>query len=177
MGEQVDAEETGHMPAVTTKSREAGDELRELYRRTLAAEWTCQPGELHADKCIEDIFAGGDGWGNKLRPRDNHHRTMNGMSRPSDDSGSLNSLSDNEARNYHRVNNSNWQGFFRSRQDLKRTSRESLGKPSGGVKGRGSFEHQARQLKGDAERGNISRAHELDEFDLRDDLRSWNIPT
>ena len=33
-----------------------------MYRRTLAASWQLIPGELNADECIEDIFAGGDGW-------------------------------------------------------------------------------------------------------------------
>lgn len=37
-------------------------ELHDMYRRTLAASWACQPGELPADECIEDIFQGGDGF-------------------------------------------------------------------------------------------------------------------
>jgi hypothetical protein len=43
------------------KSRDAS-ELHDMYRRSLAASWACQPGELPADECIEDIFSGGDGW-------------------------------------------------------------------------------------------------------------------
>jgi hypothetical protein len=35
----------------------------ELYKKTLAAELTCQPGDPSADQIVEDIFAGGDGWG------------------------------------------------------------------------------------------------------------------
>lgn len=38
-------------------------ELQDMYRRALAASWACQPGELPADQCIEDIFSGGDGFG------------------------------------------------------------------------------------------------------------------
>ncbi|KAK7729845.1 hypothetical protein SLS53_009143 [Cytospora paraplurivora] len=38
-------------------------ELQDMYRRALAASWACQPGELPADECIEDIFSGGDGFG------------------------------------------------------------------------------------------------------------------
>lgn len=37
-------------------------EVQDLYRRTLAASWTKQPTQLPADECIEDIFAGGNGW-------------------------------------------------------------------------------------------------------------------
>ncbi|KAK9470657.1 N-terminal C2 in EEIG1 and EHBP1 proteins-domain-containing protein [Dipodascopsis tothii] len=33
-----------------------------LYRTTLTATWQRQVGELPAAACIEDIFAGGDGW-------------------------------------------------------------------------------------------------------------------
>lgn len=177
-GEPGDSEDSGNMPAVTSKSREAGDELRELYRRTLAAEWTCQAGELSADKCIEDIFAGGDGWGDKINGRD--------VSSPlgklhSIQGDGLGSLTDNEARHYQTAKqNGNWQSFFRRRQDIKRQSRESLGKRDDaslrGVRGRTSFEHQAHQMKGDMDNGLGRVTHEMDEFDLRDDLRSWQIP-
>ncbi|KAH8662106.1 N-terminal C2 in EEIG1 and EHBP1 proteins-domain-containing protein [Xylariales sp. PMI_506] len=43
------------------KSRDVS-ELQDMYCRSLAASWSCQPGELPADECIEDIFSGGDGW-------------------------------------------------------------------------------------------------------------------
>lgn len=48
----------------TTTSSATRDvhELHDMYRRTLAASWACQPGELPADECIEDIFQGGDGF-------------------------------------------------------------------------------------------------------------------
>ncbi|KAI0894080.1 N-terminal C2 in EEIG1 and EHBP1 proteins-domain-containing protein [Annulohypoxylon nitens] len=49
------------------KSRDAS-ELQDMYRRALAASWACQPGELPADECIEDIFSGGDGWSSATRP-------------------------------------------------------------------------------------------------------------
>lgn len=55
------------MPSLTANSREAG-EMQDMYRRTLAAYWSAQPGELKADEAIEDIFAGGDGWGRSGRP-------------------------------------------------------------------------------------------------------------
>ena len=44
-----------------SKSRDVS-EVQDMYRRALAASWACQPGELPADECIEDIFSGGDGW-------------------------------------------------------------------------------------------------------------------
>ncbi|ROW10194.1 hypothetical protein VMCG_01879 [Cytospora schulzeri] len=61
-------------------------ELQDMYRRALAASWACQPGELPADECIEDIFSGGDGFGpdgpcgpdsvlraGDVTPRGHHH--------------------------------------------------------------------------------------------------------
>jgi hypothetical protein len=48
----------------TIKARDNA-EYHDLYRRTLAASWYSQPGELPADECIEDIFSGGNGWRTK----------------------------------------------------------------------------------------------------------------
>jgi hypothetical protein len=176
-GEPGDSEDSGNMPAVTSKSREAGDELRELYRRTVAAEWTSQAGELSADKCIEDIFAGGDGWGDQINRRDStsplgaHHSIQ---------ADGLGSLTDNDARHYQTAKqNGNWQGFFRRRQDISRQSRESLKRDDAslrGVRGSVSFEHPTHQMKGGVENGHVRAMHEMDEFDLREDLRSWKIP-
>jgi hypothetical protein len=55
-------------PNFSASSRETG-EMQDMYRRTLAAHLSSQPGELRADECIEDIFSGGDGWGKKGRPQ------------------------------------------------------------------------------------------------------------
>lgn len=47
--------------ASLNKSRDT-HEVQDMYRRALAASWACQPDELPADECIEDIFAGGNGF-------------------------------------------------------------------------------------------------------------------
>ncbi|KAK7757670.1 hypothetical protein SLS62_000047 [Diatrype stigma] len=88
-GEPVDAAGAGSggtsraLGAITSfgKSRDVS-EVQDMYRRALAASWSCQPGELPADECIEDIFSGGDGW---RRP-------------PSDDLASASSSSGRHAR-------------------------------------------------------------------------------
>ncbi|KAF2486617.1 N-terminal C2 in EEIG1 and EHBP1 proteins-domain-containing protein, partial [Neohortaea acidophila] len=54
-----------------SSNKEVG-EMLDMYRRSLAAGWSSQPGELQADECIEDIFAGGDGWGKHGRPQLTH---------------------------------------------------------------------------------------------------------
>ena len=55
------AEAPGQVPSLSNKSRDLS-ELQDAYRRVLAASWMSQPGELPADQCIEDIFAGGNGF-------------------------------------------------------------------------------------------------------------------
>ncbi|KAK3901036.1 N-terminal C2 in EEIG1 and EHBP1 proteins-domain-containing protein [Staphylotrichum tortipilum] len=60
----------GHAPSsFTGKSRDMF-EIQDVYRRALAASWASQPGELPADRCIEDIFAGGEGFPSPPKP---HH--------------------------------------------------------------------------------------------------------
>ncbi|RMD39851.1 hypothetical protein DV735_g5278, partial [Chaetothyriales sp. CBS 134920] len=52
--------EGDYIPSITSKTREL-TEAQDLYRRTLAAKWACQHGEMAPDQLIEDLFAGGDG--------------------------------------------------------------------------------------------------------------------
>ena len=67
----ADKDPSSAIPSLSSKSRDAG-EMQDMYRRTLAASWVAQPGELRADDCIEDIFCGGDGWGSHLHAPNNH---------------------------------------------------------------------------------------------------------
>ena len=61
----------GHAPSsFTGKSRDMF-EIQDVYRRALAASWASQPNELPADRCIEDIFAGGEGF--PLPSKSHHH--------------------------------------------------------------------------------------------------------
>ncbi|ORY67652.1 N-terminal C2 in EEIG1 and EHBP1 proteins-domain-containing protein [Pseudomassariella vexata] len=95
----------GAVPNVTsaTKSRDAS-ELQDMYRRALAASWSCQPGELPADECIEDIFAGGDGWkgprrGDKAdRGREGDHRDASTASSNSGDEAAGGTLRPNDSK-------------------------------------------------------------------------------
>ena len=168
------------LPTLDNKSREADEQLRELYRRTIAADWTCQPGEMSADRCIEDIFAGGDGWGNRVDGQDDSPISDRAM--PGAYSASL---SDSEAR--AALKNSkqrNWSGLFGRRHQKRRSVPERIDKDevlqmrdtSHGVRGRGSFEQEEVEMKAESETGRNSHAHELDEFEVRDDLRCWRLP-
>lgn len=207
------ADDLGTIPSLSSKSRETG-EMQDMYRRTLAASWAAQPGvsfhsvvlhggelltglqELRADKCIEDIFAGGDGWGS-------HNRSSSGgvqfPDRPTgDDSGSYSD--DARSRNASATNlatpsSTNLNRSPKSKQGRLSTenarrddrawrkamdgwSRDGgggLGKP-GAVSGRSSLEQQARKMERDKSKGRESRPlNEVDEFEVKDDLRSWRV--
>lgn len=56
----TEAGEGDDIPSITSKTRELS-EAQDIYRRTLAATWACQAGEMAPDKLIENLFAGGDG--------------------------------------------------------------------------------------------------------------------
>ncbi|KAL2017057.1 hypothetical protein VTK56DRAFT_2630 [Thermocarpiscus australiensis] len=63
----------GYLPSsFSGKSRDLF-ELQDMYRRALAASWASQPGELSADHCIEDIFAGGEGFASSSSPPPKSH--------------------------------------------------------------------------------------------------------
>jgi hypothetical protein len=167
------------LPTLDIKSREADEQLRELYRRTLAADWTCQPGEMSADRCIEDIFAGGDGWGNRIDGQDDSPTSDRLI--PGDYSASL---SDSEARSGFKISKQrNWSGFFGRRHHKRRSVPERIDKEevlrmrdtSHEVRSRGSFDQQVVEMKDESEKGRGSRTHDLDEFEIRDDLRCWYL--
>ena len=171
-GEQGEPDDLGQLPSMSSKSRELG-ELQDMYRRALAASWGAQPGELPADECIEDIFAGGDGWSKQAK------RTAPvtpGAFEEDDGSGSV---SDNESMRTPRPKRSTL-SFARHAFTKPISKRESLGKGDrarmgmDGESGRRGVEHHAQQSKVD-ETHSHEHMHEVDEFDIREDLRSWRI--
>ncbi|KAI0393410.1 hypothetical protein F5Y17DRAFT_311756 [Xylariaceae sp. FL0594] len=95
--EPIDSDDSGKPGSLTNinKSRDAS-EAQDMYRRALAASWDCQPGELHADECIEDIFAGGSGWrdGTGKKPGRSHSGSPTLNRSSSSGSGSASASSD-----------------------------------------------------------------------------------
>ncbi|KAK5122213.1 hypothetical protein LTR85_004123 [Meristemomyces frigidus] len=142
------------MPSLSSTNREMG-EMQDMYRRTLAAYWASQPGELKADECIEDIFSGGDGWGKHGRPGnplDDNAGTQGGSG------SSTPAKSDGEG--HHRRGGSN------------------TGKMGMDPQGRGILSvagHQKNVKFGGKGTKRRMGAGEIDEFDVRDDLKSWRI--
>lgn len=170
-GEQGEPDDQGQLPSMSSKSRELG-ELQDMYRRALAASWGAQAGELPADECIEDIFAGGDGWsksGKRTAP------VPRGAFEEDDGSGSI---SDNENMRTPQPKRSPL-SFSRHPFTKSASKRENLDKGDrAGMDGaesmRGSVEHQAQQSQS-GEAHSHDHRYEVDEFDIREDLRSWQI--
>lgn len=140
------------MPSLSSTNREMG-EMQDMYRRTLAAYWASQPGELKADECVEDIFSGGDGWGKHGRPGrvDDHAGVQPGSG------SSTPAKSDGEG---HRIGNS-------------KTNEMGMD-----LQGRGIMSvagHQKNVKFGGKRTLPRKGAGEIDEFDVRDDLKMWRI--
>ncbi|KAK0749397.1 N-terminal C2 in EEIG1 and EHBP1 proteins-domain-containing protein [Schizothecium vesticola] len=103
LNEPVDAAATppttAHVPSISHKTRDVA-ELQDMYRRALAASWASPPGELPADQCIEDIFAGGDGFRAPApapTSRQHQHQPSSTSPRPHrDDSASTTSADDDD---------------------------------------------------------------------------------
>jgi hypothetical protein len=170
-------------PALNTQgvSQVAGDELRELYRRTIAANWTCLPGELSADRVIEDIFSGSDGW---LAQPPSSGNSSQKDKHSDDENRTIRSRGQHARKKSDRLWNAGFYSRPGSTQDIKRHSKDSVHvkrdeRPNigHGIRGRGSFESQARSMGGEVEQGSKQVTNEYDELDIRDDLRSWMIPT
>ncbi|KAF2834518.1 hypothetical protein M501DRAFT_1001154 [Patellaria atrata CBS 101060] len=164
-GDQAESDDPGHIPSLSSKSRETG-ELQDMYRRTLTASWAAQPGELKADECIEDIFAGGDGWGDKYKPYSQPRPEETPIR---DDSASF---SDSDPRTHRRNRSSD----FSRHENHQRSSSRKFNNLPGGVRGRASLEQQAHQLKSDVDGRRQKPAREIDEFDVREDLCGWILP-
>lgn len=170
-GEQGQGDDFSHMPSMSSKTRELG-KLQDMYRRTLAASWAAQEGELPADECIEDIFAGGDGWGKALKESKRAAKQASGSTdeQESDsDRRTLKAHHRNTSGSHAKHTNNKSKGHGRI------SSRSNNSSDTSGVSGRASIEQQVQSSSTDALAYNWRRADELDEFTAREDLRSWEI--
>lgn len=134
-----------------------------MYRRNLAAFWTAQSGELKADECIEDIFAGGDGWAKHDDP--NH---------PSATRNTTAAASAGAARGAH--NHKNPRTHRSPKRRHHHQPRVFNPPSSSSVSGRASLEQHASNMAAEAEASQDNSNFEVDEFEIRDDLKSWKVP-
>lgn len=168
--EPGDSEELGHLPSIITKTREVVD-MQDMYRRTLAASWTSRACDLPADKLIEELFAGSSCWNNESHNihgdtyADNHNDHLSAEA-VSQQTRSGKRLSPSFERRPKSISSSHSHGSGKTPD-----SHSTLGHSQKG----GSIEQQL--YDGAKGRGWKQRhtEHELCEFDVREDLRSWDI--
>lgn len=170
--EQGEPDDLGRAPSINGKSRETGD-LQDMYRRTLTASWACRAGELPPDQLIEELFNGGDGWTTGAQS------TRSGRS-GRDDYEETTSMGDTDSRQTiqgHRLSPALEKRPKSSSSDNSRNDSKSTESPSGsdGLDGRGSIERQLYDGTKDDEWKTRRTNREISEFDVREDLRSWEI--
>jgi N-terminal C2 in EEIG1 and EHBP1 proteins len=188
-GESVD-ESAGHMPNITSRTREMS-EMQDMYRRTLAASWSCGPHDLPPDKLIEDLFAGGDGGAMKPPPPTSKFRfsptPQQGSPKQDEEiTGDSANVSETDSKRTGRDQFLSPNAARRSKFDGRNGHGKSQGPTSNGsspnmtpissVSGRGSIEQQINLSEKEKKKRREQRpTKEVSEFDVREDLRSWEI--
>lgn len=169
--DQGEPDNIGHMSSMSSKTRETS-KLQDMYRQTLTASWAAQTGELPADKCIEDLFAGGDGWGGK-GTNDVSEVKQRGSNRPDG------SESDGDQKTLRQHQRKSSRYLFTSPKPPHHRRNDSgdgiQGGAQNGVSGRASIDQQVRNYQGSGPDYGNMRAHEVDELSACEDLRSWHI--
>jgi hypothetical protein len=155
-------------------AKEAGDELRELYKKTLAAELTCQPGDPSADQVIEDIFGGGDGWGSVRDESDTASSRLYGTG---DDTGNWSDNEQQQQRAALRENKRSWPDFQTAvrRMQAKHAARDTKSEDQQfrNIRTRGSFGQSSHRTDMTMDKDYVVRTPDLDELETREDLRCW----
>jgi hypothetical protein len=152
------------MPSISN-SRDHG-ELQDMYRRALAASWAANSFELPADRCVEDIFNGGDGWKHEKNEKPAISRLAQ------EDSASDEHL--NQHHRTHSGTSTHSQSTItvtRNKKGHKHTSsRDSLGPDS-------AAGHDTSSESSERGRTGFRKVNEINEFNVRDDLVAWRLPS
>ena len=170
--EQGEHDDLGRLPTINTQSREVTD-MQDMYRRTLAASWISRADDLPADKLIEELFSGGISWadGFDARVEKSVEHQADRLS-PQGNAGARQALSDNRLSppTFERRPRSSSSNHFRN--DAKTAE---FVQSNDHARKTGSIEQQLYDNpKGKAWK-NRSSEFELSEFDVREDLRSWEV--
>ena len=178
--EQGERDESGHLTSVSHKVNRDINEMRSAYRQTLTAAWSSRPHELPADECIEDIFAGGDGYGRALNGHSRRRKKSRRRQRVSDEDEDDDGDDDEDERTPTPP------------PSLRQTNGELTPRPNltGRHHSKASHHHQAskssertiRNIAPPQTSSSSDDRHEggegrprLTEADLREDMRSWHI--
>ena len=168
--EQVEPDDVGHMPTMSNKlSRDIG-ELQDMYRKTLAASWSSHLHELPADHCIEDIFSGGDGWGKHKNDVPTLESSENEEDVESEGDRQVPPItSRRETQNFSR------RGHLKQRSHGRPDPKSEETSGASGGSGRSHPDQHAQSSSSDDRRKPARKRPEITEFDLVEDLRSWQI--
>lgn len=187
--------------------------MQDMYRQTLAASWLCGKGTLAADQCIEDIFNGGDGWGNKPAPVTlNPALSTAPGADDSEDEGMGTATPQNQhqrrqhqhhhqhghrssgepSRNGSGASKKQTHAGKKARQEGEMpgltTTVDKKGHPIGGIRkasqralmeNKDQVQSSSSSSDGGSLRGRNKARHtdEVAEWDARDDLRAWTVPS
>lgn len=162
------------MPSMS-KPRDHSD-LQDMYRHALAASWASQLGELPPDQCIENIFAGGDGWKDKYTPKlsappikvTTRSESVSGDEQSQRSHVNHRKGSTASSRSQNTIKDGKRSGHRKDRRDAEtgeltgiQTILSSESSPEQSERGRGK---------------DMRYAHEVNEFDIMDDLGAWQLP-
>ncbi|EAW23207.1 N-terminal C2 domain-containing protein [Aspergillus fischeri NRRL 181] len=165
--EQADHDDLGRLPSINTQSREVAD-MQDMYRRTLAASWLSGTDDIPADKLIEDLFATGS-CGNDEHPDARSRRTA-------DNNNELHPDRDTDTRQTRSGNRLSPSFERRPKSSSSQFRNESKGSDSSGhIRKGGSIQEQLHDSANGKTWKSRSEVNELSEFDVREDLRSWEV--
>ncbi|EAU36333.1 predicted protein [Aspergillus terreus NIH2624] len=169
--EQGDPVDLGRLPSLSSQSTEVSD-LQDMYRRTLAASWNSNSDDLPADKLIEELFSGRVSWHNDVQDSKTTKAADQGLS-PHSAGGAKPNVSS------HRLS----PGFERRGKSSSSNQFPNDGRLPGFPAGAGHSRKNAsmdNQFYDNTKPGvwkSRNTDYELSEFDIREDLRSWEIGT
>ena len=167
--EQGDPVDLGRLPSLSSQSTEVSD-LQDMYRRTLAASWNSNSDDLPADKLIEELFSGRVSWHNDVQDSKSTKAADQGLS-PHSAGGAKPNVSS------HRLS----PGFERRGKSSSSNQFPNDGRLPGFPAGAGHSRKNAsmdNQFYDNTKPGvwkSRNTDYELSEFDIREDLRSWEI--
>ena len=168
--ESGERDEKGNRQSTSSRVNHDINELRSTYRQTLMAAWSSEDTEMPADECIEDIFAGGDGFGSSTR----HPRARYGKGKADDDSEDDRTPTPPASKTHSEHRGHQDDAPHHSRYG-KSAHRHRHSKSSDRTIGRGSGSHHNTSSGSDDRREDRDRAGWVTEADLREDMRSWHI--
>ena len=142
--------------------------MQDMYRRTLAASWLSGTDDIPADKLIEDLFATGS-CGNDEHPDARSRRTA-------DNNNELHPDRDTDTRQTRSGNRLSPSFERRPKSSSSQFLNESKGSDSSGhIRKGGSIQEQLQDSANGKTWKSRSEVDELSEFDVREDLRSWEV--